>query len=418
MNKRCFALLIAMMVAVSPNMQALQIWLRLPSGKTVKNDKYSTLEQLTLQAHVDYLKAVVKLVVEKNDLPFDMAIKSDIDFAKEAERLAEAKLRVGAASPFQKLYGNPPTPGKSRYTLGSGINYKTIEKCTNLEQLLFEEVEFRKSQLRVDDDLIHSPYSQYMSETESPYKVYEPNPNLDWIFKLRKLRLVYFVRCPGAEDICKVPSPAPGNLKRVVNISDGAGKTNLYTDLRPCGTWDKFLHWPGINWIAKRLAGIFRNTKTFYADPENPEFPPSKGKIPTGTWKVSFVGYEGLYKKSEGITKENTILDWHAFFRRQNVLDIKHLTIDGGTLYWVRLWKRFSNARTIMLRNLKPLPDESSITRRLDWDNVEFPPMLENIQIEGGTMRQDEIEELKKHLPKEVEVTEVAHPGSTSPPTQ
>jgi len=378
-------LFVAMVVVVSSGLEALKIWVRDENGAAVRDKRYGDLPALAKgyfedeAIEDDYLETICKMVVERGDNPFGPIIGHRIELTER------------------------PIAGGSAVELAIGINRHVIKKCFNLEQLLFEKVDLEQ---REELHVSKKPFRAI------PVREFIKIPRLDWVEGLENLRLLYFIDCEGKipyvshEYITVFP-----NLKRVVKII-GEEETEIYARPTAVGIWQKILRLPGVNWFARRMAGWLGRTVTFHADPESPEEPPTRD-IPEGVWKASFVGYEGLDKKS--LVGESAKDVWEAFFKsdsnKANARGVKHLTIDGGTLYWVNFLHYFPNLRTIMLRSLKPMPESGDLVDEIGWDDDKFPPMLEDITIDGAGKGTDhlkvDIDDLERFLPEEVRLKKV-----------
>jgi len=367
--------------------QPLEVWTRGDNEAVIKSEVINSLKDLMKAG--EWKRRVVKIVVSGNDAPFTTGFL----ISGPMSLSFKMGLDMGVVVPKVSL----------------------IETLPNLEKIIFKGVRFFLEK--------GEPYPiktlSVSSSAGTVEKKLECKPTLSFLFGLEKLRVLCFKNCGltelrqkmllhGLKKREDIDFPDLPNLQRVVAV-DGEGGDRKETDLyvRPAagGIWQKFLRLRGVNWLARRMAGWLRRTVTFHADPQDPRRAPVKG-IPEGAWKASFVGFERLYEKSEGGFAKT---EWENFFdsvpNLERARGVKHLTIDGGTLYWVNFLHYFPNLRTIMLRRLKPMPETGDLVDDINWDGVEFPPMLEEVRIEGGTLSQDEIKELRDRLPAEVRLT-------------
>jgi len=358
--------------------QPLEVWVRDAEGKVEKKADISSFSDLLSLTNFG---AVCKLVVEEGDDPFQ--------------------------------YPKPFTHLKPRC--------ENIGFMKNLESLVFRGVEFFPEggflEERVPSYSPTNPRLSHIPET------FQRKPTLGYLKKLSMLRILCFENCGinGKEEQLRGLLEKEGidfskitSLRRVVAVDgedEGRVEIDLYARPAAVGIWQNFLRLPGVNLFAKLIDLIRMRTAIFF---------PLAGRSPRGVpsreipkvWKVTFLGFKGLYGKGEGFYIKDR---WDRFFTRypsaSNARGINHVTIDGGTLYWVNFWHHFPNVRTIMLRNLEPIPKASGSVDAINWDGVKFPPMLEEVRIERRTIDEretigdDEIKELREHLSAEVRLT-------------
>jgi len=364
MKKRCCVLLMVMIGVLSPQAEALKVWAReSPRGGIVRDFTYESLKDLSLADYHNelkefYLYNVVKMVVEESDEPF---------------------------RPFKYI----------------SLNYLIIKKFKNLYHLTFDGVDFN--------------HGRFVAGT------FQGKSIISWIYNIESLNLVSFIRCKGS---IILPDAAPPKfLRRVVSIDDQGNTEDLIprrqeevpVDLIPRrkrSIWGGLASMLGSDWLMERAAKWQGALKEFKASQGNKL---DDEEIPEEIEGAKFIGIRGFSSVTRPAPADmGPLVEAASFFENGKIHLIHYLAINEGTLYWAYDWHRFSGVRKILLRYTEAMPNGINI----NWEDVKFPPLLEEVQVRGGTMRQDEIEELKQHLPKEVVFTEVAIPGRASPPTQ
>jgi len=400
-KKNIFISLVCLLFAFS-SAHPLEVWVREASGDVGRWDindfkaLFGAINSDLLEAVTQptpFLDGVVKIVIRGDNLPFNRCLSPD--------PLARQLLT-------KYIKGN---------NLKSGVD--VIKRFPNLEQLVFENVDFFP-----EGGFSETSVTVQSAGTETKEFTYRPEATLKFLKPLKKLRVLHFHNCGFSEADGKqkpfrqllakenIIFPRLPSLRRVV-ATDGEGEDRVETELysRPpiVSPWVKFLRWPGINWVARRMAGWLGRTVTFRADPGKGKshIRPAATSIPQEAWKVSFIGYWGLYKVGDVVTVLENWEKWFEGLQKEGkgFGKIQHLTVEGGSLYWVECWRHFPSVRTIMMRKCQSVPSHNAA--EIDWTDMKFPPMLEEVRIEGEDLSRDDIKELRGYLPAEVRLTVV-----------